>query len=43
MHIGPDVETQHKNDLQSEYDAVKSYNDGIKIATEVAERHPRNP
>src|SRR5512139_1440854 len=35
IHIGPDVETQHKNDLGSEYGAVKSYNDGISLATEV--------
>ncbi len=34
MHIGPDVETQHKNDRKSEFDAIKSYNDGIKIARE---------
>ncbi len=34
MHIGPDVETQHKNDWQAEFDAIKSYNDGIKLARE---------
>ena len=37
IYIGQDVENQHKNDLQSEYGAVKSYNDGIKLAIEVAD------
>jgi bacterioferritin len=37
MRIGPDVENQHKNDLASEQVAVKSYNDGIKLATEVSD------
>jgi len=35
IHIGAEVERQHKNDLESEYGAVKSYNDGIRLATEV--------
>lgn len=37
MHIGADVEVQHKNDLQSEYTAVNSYNDGINLAGEVGD------
>jgi bacterioferritin len=37
IHIGPDVQTQHKNDWQAEFDAVKSYNDGIKLAIEVGD------
>ncbi len=37
IHIGPDVETQHKNDWQAEFDAVKSYNDGIKLTFEVGD------
>jgi bacterioferritin len=41
IHIGPDVEAQHKNDLESEYGAVKSYNDGIHIATEVSDAGTR--
>ena len=41
IKIGPDVETQHKNDLQSEYDAVKSYNDGIRLTTELADNGTR--
>jgi bacterioferritin len=31
INIGADVETQLKNDLQLEYDAVKRLNDGIKL------------
>jgi bacterioferritin len=41
IHIGPDVETQHKNDAQSEYGAVKSYNDGIKLAMELGDNGTR--
>lgn len=37
IHIGADVEKQHNNDVQSEYGAVKSYNDGIRIASEAAD------
>ena len=39
--IGPDVETQHKNDWQSEFDAIKSYNHGIKLAVEVGDNGTR--
>ena len=31
INIGADVETQFKNDLQLEYDAVKRLNEGIKL------------
>ncbi len=41
IFIGQDVETQHKNDLQSEYGAVKSYNDGIKLAVDLADNGTR--
>lgn len=41
INIGPDVETQHKNDWQSEFDAIKSYNDGIKLAVEVGDNGTR--
>jgi len=41
INIGADVESQHKNDLKSEYDAVKSYNDGIKLANEAADAGTR--
>jgi len=37
INIGPDVETQLKNDWQAEFDAIKSYNDGIKLGREVAD------
>jgi bacterioferritin len=37
IHIGSDVQTQHKNDWQAEFDAVKSYNDGIKLAIEIGD------
>lgn len=37
IHIGPDVQIQHKNDWQAEFDAVKSYNDGIKLAIEIGD------
>ncbi len=37
ISIGPDVETQHKNDVEAEYTAVKSYNEGIAIAREVGD------
>lgn len=37
IHIGSEVEGQHNNDLQSEYGAVASYNDGIRLAGECAD------
>ena len=37
MLIGADVELQHKNDVETEYGAVKSYNEGIAIAREVGD------
>jgi len=41
IKIGANVEAQHKNDLESEYGAVKSYNDGIRLATELADNGTR--
>ena len=41
ISIGPDVAMQHKNDWQAEFDAIKSYNDGIKLAVEVADNGTR--
>lgn len=35
--IGSDVEGQHKNDVEAEYTAVKSYNEGIALAREVGD------
>jgi bacterioferritin len=35
LHIGAAVAEIHKNDLASEYDAVKNYNDSVALAVEV--------
>jgi len=35
IHIGDIVEKQISNDWQAEVDAIKSYNEGIKLANEV--------
>lgn len=37
IHIGSTVEGQIKNDLESEYGAAASYNDGIRLAVEAAD------
>jgi bacterioferritin len=37
ISIGPEVEKQHKNDLAAEEGAVKSYNQGIKLAVQVGD------
>lgn len=34
MHIGAEAEQQFKNDHKSEEEAIRSYNDGIKLCTE---------
>jgi bacterioferritin len=39
--IGPDVETQLKNDLKAEEGAVKAYNAGIRLAVEVGDNGTR--
>ena len=41
IHIGADVKTQHSNDLQSEYTAVKGYNEGIRLAVELGDNGTR--
>ncbi|MCX6640583.1 MAG: bacterioferritin [bacterium] len=41
VHVGPDVEKQHKNDWSAENDAIKSYNQGIKICVEVGDNGSR--
>jgi bacterioferritin len=41
INIGPEVQAQHKYDLDSEYTAVKSYNAGIKLAVEAADSGTR--
>ncbi len=35
--IGPEVATQHSNDVALEYGAIRSYNEGIKLAAELAD------
>jgi bacterioferritin len=37
MSIGADVEKQNKNDWALENDAIKSYNDGIKLTAQLAD------
>jgi len=37
INIGADVEAQHKNDWQAEFDAISSYNDGIKLTSELGD------
>lgn len=41
MHIGSEVEPQIKNDWNAEDGAVKSYNDGIRLAVEVGDNGTR--
>lgn len=37
INIGADVESQHKNDLAAEVDAVRLYNEDIKLAAEIGD------
>jgi bacterioferritin len=37
MHIGAEIEPQLKNDWAAEDGAIKSYNDGIKLCSELAD------
>ncbi|PWH14562.1 MAG: bacterioferritin [Anaerolineae bacterium] len=41
MHIGAKVETQLKNDLQSEMEAVEAYNKGIRLCIELGDHGSR--
>jgi bacterioferritin len=41
IKIGADVEAQHKNDWAAEEGAVKAYNEGIRLAVEVADNGTR--
>jgi bacterioferritin len=41
IHIGAEVELQHKSDWRAEHDAIHSYNDGIKLATELGDSGSR--
>ncbi len=42
LAVGPDVETQHKNDLGAELRAVRTYNEGIKIAADAGDHGTRD-
>jgi bacterioferritin len=41
INIGAQVDAQLKNDLAAEYGAVKTYNDGIRLAVEVGDNGSR--
>lgn len=42
INIGENVAEQFKNDLQAEHDAVKAYNDAIRVATDVGDNGTRD-
>ena len=42
IHIGAEVEAQIKNDWDAENGAIKSYNDGIRLAAEVGDNGTRD-
>lgn len=37
VHIGPDVPQIHRRDLDAEYEAVKAYNDTIRLAADLGD------
>jgi bacterioferritin len=41
IHIGADVQAQHKNDLAAEQTAVKDYNEDIRLAAELGDNGTR--
>jgi bacterioferritin len=41
MHIGADVEAQHKSDWQAERDAIQEYNADIRLAAEYGDNGTR--
>jgi bacterioferritin len=41
MHIGADVEAQHKNDWAAEEAAIKAYNEDVNLAVEVGDNGTR--
>ena len=41
VHIGSEVEAQHRNDLAAEVEAVKAYNESIRVAAEVGDNGTR--
>ena len=42
INIGKDIENQLKNDLQLEYVAIQSYNEGIKLAADLNDNGTRD-
>jgi bacterioferritin len=42
IHIGADVESQLRNDLHAEHDAVAVYNDAVRLAREVGDNGTRD-
>lgn len=42
MHIGADVAEQLTNDLRSEYDAIKIYNDSVQLAVQSSDNGTRS-
>lgn len=42
IHIGPEVEKMHVNDCMAEADAVKAYNESIKVAVEAGDNGTRD-
>jgi bacterioferritin len=42
IHIGAEVEAQFKNDWDAENMAIKSYNDGIRLAAELGDNGTRD-
>lgn len=41
IHIGADVEAQHRNDIASETEAIQAYNAAIKLAVEAGDNGTR--
>ena len=41
MHIGSEVPAQHQNDWDAQYAAIRSYNDGIRLAFELTDNGTR--
>ncbi|HEX7629147.1 MAG TPA: bacterioferritin, partial [Candidatus Methylomirabilis sp.] len=41
INIGPNVESQHKNDWKAEQEAIKAYNEAIRLAVELADNGTR--
>ena len=42
IRIGSSVEAQHKNDLEAENEAVRAYNEGIRLAVDVGDHGTRD-